>query len=82
MVDAITGLGTQPLEIDGWGLDIVIGGSQKVVHDSAGTRVHLGQPEGVGAGRNLNAAALLLQSEEGKEERGEPANPAGRRTRR
>ena len=29
VVDAITGLGTMPLEIDEWGLDIVIGGSQK-----------------------------------------------------
>jgi len=29
VVDAITGLGTMPLEIDAWGLDIVIGGSQK-----------------------------------------------------
>jgi len=29
VVDAITGLGTMPLNIDGWGLDIVIGGSQK-----------------------------------------------------
>jgi aspartate aminotransferase-like enzyme len=29
VIDAITGLGTQPLNIDGWGLDIVIGGSQK-----------------------------------------------------
>lgn len=29
VVDAITGLGTIPLDIDGWGLDIVIGGSQK-----------------------------------------------------
>jgi aspartate aminotransferase-like enzyme len=29
VVDAITGLGTMPLEIDNWGLDIVIGGSQK-----------------------------------------------------
>lgn len=29
VVDAITGLGTMPLEIDSWGLDIVIGGSQK-----------------------------------------------------
>ncbi|HWC00400.1 MAG TPA: alanine--glyoxylate aminotransferase family protein [Bryobacteraceae bacterium] len=28
-VDAITGLGTMPLDIDGWGLDVVIGGSQK-----------------------------------------------------
>ena len=29
IVDAITGLGTMPLAIDDWGLDIVIGGSQK-----------------------------------------------------
>lgn len=29
VVDAITGLGTMPLDIDAWGLDIVIGGSQK-----------------------------------------------------
>jgi aspartate aminotransferase-like enzyme len=29
IVDAITGLGTMPLDIDSWSLDIVIGGSQK-----------------------------------------------------
>ncbi len=29
VVDAITGLGTMPLEIDRWSLDVVIGGSQK-----------------------------------------------------
>jgi aspartate aminotransferase-like enzyme len=29
VVDAITGLGTMPLEIENWGLDVVIGGSQK-----------------------------------------------------
>src|SRR5215813_10787126 len=29
IVDAITGLGTMPLDIDGWGLDVLIGGSQK-----------------------------------------------------
>jgi len=29
VVDAITGLGTMPLDIEAWGLDIVIGGSQK-----------------------------------------------------
>jgi aspartate aminotransferase-like enzyme len=31
VVDAITGLGTSDLRIDAWGLDIVIGGSQKAV---------------------------------------------------
>jgi aspartate aminotransferase-like enzyme len=29
VVDAITGIGTMPLDIDRWGLDVVIGGSQK-----------------------------------------------------
>jgi aspartate aminotransferase-like enzyme len=29
IVDAITGIGTMPLDIDGWGLDLVVGGSQK-----------------------------------------------------
>jgi aspartate aminotransferase-like enzyme len=29
VVDAITGLGTMTLDIDGWGLDVVVGGSQK-----------------------------------------------------
>jgi len=29
VVDAITGLGTMPIQTDAWGLDIVIGGSQK-----------------------------------------------------
>ena len=29
VVDAITGLGTMPLDIDAWGLDVLIGGSQK-----------------------------------------------------
>ena len=31
IVDAITGLGTMELDIDGWGLDVVIGGSQKAL---------------------------------------------------
>jgi aspartate aminotransferase-like enzyme len=31
VVDGITGLGTSELDIDGWGLDVVIGGSQKAV---------------------------------------------------
>jgi aspartate aminotransferase-like enzyme len=29
VVDAITGLGTMPLDIDGWSIDVLIGGSQK-----------------------------------------------------
>ena len=31
VVDAITGLGTTKLDVDGWGIDMLIGGSQKAV---------------------------------------------------
>jgi aspartate aminotransferase-like enzyme len=31
VVDGITGLGTTPLDMDGWGIDVLIGGSQKAV---------------------------------------------------
>ncbi|HEV2960885.1 MAG TPA: alanine--glyoxylate aminotransferase family protein [Candidatus Angelobacter sp.] len=31
VVDAITGLGTTAFDVDGWGIDIIIGGSQKAV---------------------------------------------------
>ena len=31
MVDGITGLGTTHFDVDGWGIDILIGGSQKAV---------------------------------------------------
>src|SRR5437773_8941357 len=31
VVDAITGLGTTHFDVDGWGIDIIIGGSQKAL---------------------------------------------------
>ena len=31
VVDAITGLGTTHFDVDGWGIDVIIGGSQKAV---------------------------------------------------
>src|SRR5208337_2773540 len=31
VVDAITGLGTTQFDVDGWGVDVIIGGSQKAV---------------------------------------------------
>src|SRR6202166_1773593 len=31
IVDAITGLGTTHFEVDGWGIDVIIGGSQKAL---------------------------------------------------
>jgi aspartate aminotransferase-like enzyme len=36
VVDGITGLGTQAFDVDGWGIDILIGGSQKAVMISPG----------------------------------------------
>ena len=30
-VDAITGLGTTRFDVDGWGVDVIIGGSQKAL---------------------------------------------------
>jgi len=36
VVDAITGIGTMPLDIEGWGLDVVVGGSQKAFMISPG----------------------------------------------
>ncbi len=39
IVDAITGLGTTHLDVDGWGVDVIIGGSQKALDDSSRTRL-------------------------------------------
>ena len=68
VVDAITGLGTMPLDIDGWGLDVVIGGSQKAFMIPPGLAFMSVSPK-AWSRPNGHAAALLLQSEEGKEER-------------
>ncbi len=39
VVDAITGLGTTHFDVDGWGVDIIIGGSQKAVMIPPGPRI-------------------------------------------
>ena len=36
VVDAITGLGTTHFDVDGWGIDVIIGGSQKALMIPAG----------------------------------------------
>jgi aspartate aminotransferase-like enzyme len=36
VVDGITGLGTMPFDVDGWGIDMLIGGSQKALMISPG----------------------------------------------
>ncbi len=69
VVDAITGLGTMPLDIDGWGLDVVIGGSQKAFMIPPGLAFMSVSPKAWKLSETLDAASLLLQSQEGKEER-------------
>ena len=70
VVDAITGLGTMPLDIEGWGLDVVVGGSQKAFMIPPGLAFLSISPKAWKRRRNRQPAALLLRSEEGEEERG------------
>ena len=39
VVDAITGLGTTHLDVDRWGVDVIIGGSQKALDDASRARI-------------------------------------------
>jgi len=54
VVDAITGLGTMPLDIDGWGLDVVIGGSQKAFMVPPGLAFMSVSPKAWKAGETSN----------------------------
>ena len=54
IVDAITGLGTMPLEIDQWGLDVVIGGSQKAFMVPPGLAFMSVSPKAWKLGENSN----------------------------
>jgi len=54
VVDAITGLGTMPLDIDGWGLDVVIGGSQKAFMVPPGLAFMSVSPKAWKAGESSN----------------------------
>ena len=69
VVDAITGLGTMPLDIDGWGLDVVIGGSQKAFMIPPGLAFMSVSAKAWKLGETGQPTALLLQFQEGKEER-------------
>ena len=63
--------GHHALDIDGWGLDVVVGGSQKAFMIPPGLGLPVGQPQGLEARRDRQSAALLLRPEEGEEERGD-----------
>ena len=70
VVDAITGLGTMPLDIDGWGIDICIGGSQKAFMIPSGTGIHGDRPESLGFHGDGQAAEILFQPQEGAQNGG------------
>ncbi len=63
VVDAITGLGTMPLDIDSWGLDIVIGGSQKAFMVPPGLAFLSISPKAWAHMDSGDAASLLFQSQ-------------------
>ena len=46
MVDTIASLGCMPFEMDAWGVDVALTGSQKGLPDAAGTVLRRGRPQG------------------------------------
>ena len=62
VVDAITGLGTMPLDIDGWGLDVVIGGSQKAFMIPPGLAFHVRQPQGLEVRRDRRRCRITIST--------------------
>ena len=61
VVDAVSSLGAVPLEMDEWGLDVVISGSQKALMTPPGLATAAVSAAALGAGRALDAAELLLR---------------------
>ena len=60
IVDGITGLGTQTFDVDGWGVDIVIGGSQKAVMIPPGLAYLSVSEKAWKAMEDVEESALLL----------------------
>ena len=71
MVDAITGLGTTHLDMDGWGMDVLIGGSQKAVMIPPGLSYLAVSHAGMGPHGSDLQSALLLRPAQGAQEREE-----------
>ena len=61
VVDAVSSLGAVPLEMDDWGLDVVVSGSQKALMTPPGLATAAVSPAALGAGRAVDAAELLLR---------------------
>ena len=60
LVDGITGIGTMPLDIDGWGLDVVVGGSQKAFMIPAGMALVSVSPKAWAAGETSKLPKLYF----------------------
>ena len=60
VVDAITGLGTTHLDVDRWGVDVIIGGSQKALMMPPGPGVLCGQRARVEAHGDYDVPSLLF----------------------
>ena len=71
VVDAITGLGTTHFDMDAWGVDVLIGGSQKAVMIPPGLCLSRGERARLGPDGDRLNPALLLRSAQGAKERGE-----------
>ena len=80
VVDAITGIGTMPLDIDGWGLDVVVGGSQKAFMIPPGLAFIAISPKAWALGESVHGAPLLLRSEEERRRMPPMASQPGHRT--
>ena len=61
LVDAITGLGTMPLDIDAWGLDVCIGGSQKAFMIPPGMAFLFDQSQRPGLRRAFDIAEAVFR---------------------
>ena len=79
VVDAITGLGTMPLDIDRWGLDVVIGGSQKAFMIPPGLAFLSISPKAWAFAETAQLPRYYFNLK--REKRAQPAaNPVGRPT--
>ena len=69
VVDGITGLGTTHFDVDGWGIDVLIGGSQKAVMIPPGLAYLSVSERAWAAMETVEESALLLRPAQGAQER-------------
>ncbi len=71
VVDAITGLGTTRLDVDAWGIDVIIGGSQKALMIPPGLAYGAISERAWQRMETDEVSALLLRSAEGTKSGGQ-----------